>query len=363
MNDSKWGTSQEHKQRFIAVLMAGGRGQRFWPLSTEKRPKQFLDLERSGRSLLQTTYDRVLPLVDSVEDVFVATAERYVGLIREQLPDLPDANLLVEPVGRDSAPAIALASLEIHERTGGAIMGLFPTDHRVADPETFRGVARVAIELARTENGLVTIGIEPDRPATGYGYIERGKRTGTGYEVARFVEKPSKHKAEQYLATNQYFWNAGMFVWSTDAILAELDSHAPDLMEPLRKAFTSRTIETDFADLPKISIDYAVMEHTERAYVVPGDFGWDDIGDWVALERLLGTSESGANTVVGKHVGLQASGNIVYTEETEDVVVTLGVDNLIIAKRGNVLLLVHKDRVSDIKSLLADSEVKKLIGD
>jgi mannose-1-phosphate guanylyltransferase len=349
------------QQKFIAVLMAGGRGQRFWPLSTEDRPKQFLDLERCGRSLLQNTYDRVLPLLDDPTDVYVATAEKYVPLIRQQLPELLEANLLIEPVGRDSAPAIALASLEIHQRTGGAITAFLPTDHRIGEPEAFRATMRNAISMARDTRGLVTIGIQPDRPATGYGYIERGGKSGPGHTVERFVEKPTKPKAEQYLATGNYAWNAGMFVWSTEAILSELDAHAPDLMTPLRAAYQNGTIAADFAGLPKISIDYAVMEKTAQAYVVPGDFGWDDIGDWVALERLLGNENTGANTVVGKHVGLEASGNIVYTEDTEDVVVTVGVDNLVIAKRGNVLLLVHKDRIADIKSLLADEELKKLL--
>ena len=353
-------------ERFVAVLMAGGRGQRFWPLSTEARPKQFLDLERSGRTLLQTTWDRLAPLVADPADIYVATAERYVPLIQQQLPELRVDNLLVEPVGRDSAPAIALASLQIHERTGGAVTGFFPTDHRVADAEAFRAVVQTAIELARSERGLVTIGIEPDRAATGYGYIERGRPVelgsgGDAFAVAQFVEKPNREKAEQYLATGRYDWNAGMFLWPTETILAQLDQHAPQLMEPLRASFDAGTVERDFGDLPKISIDYAVMEHTDRAYVVPGDFGWDDIGDWVALERLLGNANTDANTVVGKHVGMKASGNIIYTEDTDDVVVTVGVDDLVIAKRGNVLLLVHKSRVADIKSLLADEGLTGIV--
>lgn len=348
-------------ERRVAVLMAGGRGQRFWPLSTDARPKQFLDLERCGRSLLQSTYDRVLPLLDDPSKVYVATAEAYVPLVREQLPDLPEDHLLVEPVGRDSAPAIAFAALEIHARTGGALAAFLPTDHRIGDAAAFRATLGDAFAMAGETRGLLTIGIRPDRPATGYGYIERGAPAGAGFAVTRFVEKPTAQRAEQYLATGRYAWNAGMFVWSTDVILGELDAHAPDLMQPLRRARAAGTVHRDFGALPKISIDYAVMERTDRAYMVPGDFGWDDIGDWVALERLIGQADGSANTVVGRHVGLHASGNIVYTEDTEDVVVTLGVDDLVIAKRGNVLLLVHKDRVADIKSLLADEELTKLL--
>ena len=347
--------------RRVAVLMAGGRGQRFWPLSTDARPKQFLDLERCGRTLLQSTYDRVLPLLEDPSDVFVATAQKYVDLVRSQLPDLPRDHLLVEPVGRDSAPAIALACLEIHGRTGHAVTAFLPTDHRIGDADAFRSTLRDAFAMAADTAGLVTIGITPDRPATGYGYIERGPLEGVGFKVARFVEKPTRQRAEQYLASGGYSWNAGMFVWSTRAILEELDAHAPELMRPLRNAWSEGAVADRFGSLPKVSIDYAVMEHTTRAYVIPGDFGWDDIGDWVALERLLGSAEGSPNTVVGRHIGLQASGNIIYTEETDDVVVTLGVDDLVIAKRGNVLLLVHKDRVADIKSLLADEALAKLL--
>ena len=287
---------------FVAVIMAGGRGQRFWPLSTEARPKQFLDLSKSGRTLIQSTFDRVLPLAGSADNVYVATAERYLDLVKQQLPDVPEENLLVEPVGRDSAPAIALASLTIHRRTGGAITGFFSSDHRIGDPDSFQRSVTDAIALARARQALVTIGITPDRPATGYGYIEH----------------------------------------------------------PLRDAVEQDRIDEVFPTLKKISIDYAVMEHTERAMVVPGDFDWDDIGDWVALERLLPKDDGIANTVVGKHVGMDAVGNIIYTEEPDDVVVTLGVENLVIAKRGNTILLVAKNRVQDIKKLLADERLVEL---
>ncbi len=349
--------------KFLAVIMAGGKGQRFWPLSTPDKPKQFLDLERSGRSLIQATFERILPLVDSPADIFVATGERYSDLVTEHLPEVPSANLILEPVGRDSAPAVALTALTLYERHPDAVAGFFSADHRIGKPEAFRKTVRRAITLAEEKAGLVTLGIQPTRAATGYGYIQAGEAVGDGYRVRQFVEKPNPAKAERYLAAGGYSWNAGIFVWPVKVILAELDLHAPELMTALRAAWREDRLLEAFPDLPKISIDYAVMERTDKAFVVPGDFDWDDIGDWVALERLLkqDDAEAGtaANTVVGTHVGLETSGNIIYTDAADDVIVTLGVEDLIIVKRGNAVLLVHKSRVQDLKKVLDDERLLK----
>lgn len=342
----------------VALIMAGGRGQRFWPLSTETRPKQFLDLEGAGRSLLQATVDRVAPLVGGPERVLIATADAYVGLVREQLPDLPPDNLLVEPVGRDSAPAIALAALQVQQRFGDVVMGVFASDHRVADVAGFQATVRDAMTLARREGGLVTIGIRPTRPATGYGYLERGEPLDPGFRVARFVEKPALATAEAYLAGGRHLWNAGMFVWRIEVVLAELDRHAPDLMAPLRDAFTNGAVQERFASLPKISIDYAVMEKAEAVYGVAGDFGWDDIGDWLALERLLPKVEGASRIVTGKHAGHDAAGNIVYTDGDDDVLVAFGVEGLVIVKRGDTVLVFPKERVAEIKGLLEDERLR-----
>ncbi len=338
---------------FTAVIMAGGQGQRFWPLSTADRPKQFLDLERSGRTLLQATYDRLLPLTGTPERVYVATAARYLTLVREQLPDLPEANLLVEPTARDSAPAIAFASLLIHLRTGGATLGFFSSDHRIGDAPAFQAAVRDAIELAESEDGLVTLGITATHPATAYGYIERGEPVGKGYRVRSFVEKPNLERARTYLEAGRYHWNAGIFVMRSEAILRELDAHAPDIMTLLSAAVAEGRVDDVFPTLPKISIDFAVMERTERAFVVPVACDWDDIGDWVALERLL-ERDADANTVVGTHLGFEASGNIIYTEGVDDVVVTVGVHDMVVVKRGHTVLLVAKHRVGDLKKMMAD---------
>ena len=342
--------------------MAGGRGQRFWPLSTDAKPKQFLDLERCGRTLLQATYDRIVPLVGGPEHVLVATAARYQEMVCDQLPELPRGNVVIEPTGRDSAPAIALASLVARARFGDVTTAVFSSDHRVGDDAAFRDTLSSALDLAEERRGLVTVGISPTRPATGYGYIEKGEPCGSGFEVRTFEEKPTLRRAESYLASGRHFWNAGIFVWPVDVALAELDRHAPQLMEPLRRAFETDTVAETFGDLPKISIDYALMERTDRAYVVPGTFDWDDVGDWVALERYLPeANRDGTNTVVGRHVGLDAKGNVLYTESEDDVIVTLGIEDLIIVKRGDTLLLARKDRLQDIKTLLADERLADLL--
>lgn len=343
--------------KFVAVIMAGGSGQRFWPLSTAARPKQFLDLERSGHTLLQATFRRLQALTGGPKRTFVVTGERYAELVCRQLPELPPENLLLEPSSRDTAAAAALAALELRARLGDAVMGLFPSDHRVADVAAFHETLRGAVALTEATGGTVTLGIKPDRPATGYGYIEQGEAVGDGYKVARFVEKPDLASAQGYLETGHYSWNGGIFLCRVQTILDELCRYAPGLVTPLAEAHSAGRVHDVFPELQKISIDYAVMERTQKAYVVPADFGWDDVGDWQALERLLHRGSSDTNTVVGQHIGLETSGNIIYTESDEDIVATLGVEDLVIVKRHNAVLLMRKDRVQDLKQLLLDERL------
>jgi mannose-1-phosphate guanylyltransferase len=310
--------------------------------------------------LLQSTFDRLLPLVQSPKDIFIATAQKYIDLVTEQLPEVPKDNLIIEPEARDSAAAVAYASLTVHAHNPETIVGFFSSDHRIGNVTAFQATVRQAIQLATNTEGLITIGITPDRPATGYGYIQAAEAVKHGgFRVAKFVEKPNLAKAQRYVESGNYFWNAGIFVWSTKSILEELHSYAPDLMQPLQEAFDRKRIAEVFPTLKKISIDYAVMEHSQKVYVIPGNFDWDDIGDWVALERLL-QSEEEHNTVVGTHVGFETSNNIIYTENPDDVIVTLGVENLVIVKQGNTVFLVHKDRVQDIKKLLENERLAEL---
>jgi len=344
---------------FAAVIMAGGSGQRFWPLSTSDRPKQFLDLERHGRSLLQATWDRVSPLAGRPECTFVVTGGRYAKLVADQLPDLPTANLLLEPIARDTAPAIALAALEARRRLGDVVLGVFPSDHRVGDVARFQVAIRDAVDLARRTGGIVTLGVQPDRPATAYGYIQRGEPVLNGFRVARFVEKPDVDRARAYLAAGTYAWNAGIFVSRVEALLGELDRHAPDIVRPLDDAVAEGRVAETFPTLRRVSIDVAVLEATDNAYVLPADFAWDDIGDWQALERLL--SRTDGDTAVGRHIGLGGGGNIVYSDDDDGVIVTVGIEDVVVVHRRNTVLVVPKDRVQDIKRLFEDGRFAPLL--
>jgi mannose-1-phosphate guanylyltransferase len=359
------------KQPFVALIMAGGVGQRFWPLSTADRPKQFLDLERTGRSLLQATFDRVMAATGTAASVFVITGAQYAKLVREQLPELPTDNILLEPIGRDTAPAITLAMLEIKRRCDNPVVGVFPSDHRVGDVAAFLATTHLAIEQARNTKGLITLGIEPSYPATGYGYIERGEAAGRSYldghhqdsifRVAKFVEKPPLEQAQGYLNSGRFSWNGGIFFWQVEVMLRELKVYATSLFDSLAAAHQAGTVSEVFPTLPKISIDYAVLEKTKNAFVIPAAFDWDDLGDWQALERLLQKDCADINTVIGQHIGLEASGNIIYNEDADDMIVTLGIEDLVIVKRHNALLLMRKDKIQDIKRLLNDERLSQFV--
>ena len=344
--------SQRTSERdFYAVILAGGSGERFWPLSTLDRPKQFLDLERTGRSLLRATFERLLGVTEDATRIFVVTAARYRALVQEQLPELAAESLLVEPTARDTAPAIALAALELERRFGSVVMGLFPSDHRVADADAYGTVMRRAIWQATETRGLLTVGVRPSYAATGYGYIQVGEgAAGGAYRVSRFVEKPDADRAKEYLSSARYYWNSGMFLWRSDVILGELERFLPEVAGPLRRAHERGEVDGVFPTLPKISIDYAVLERTDRAYVIPGEFGWDDLGSWSALERLYRGTE--ANTVFGAHEGAGSSGNIVYAGGAEDLIVTLGVTDLVIVKCGDIVLVARKGNAEDVKQLM-----------
>lgn len=232
-------------------------------------------------------------------------------------------------------------------------MGVFPSDHHIGDTAAFQQTLAQAIRLTEQTHGLITLGITPTHPAIGYGYIEQGKPAGEGYAVSRFVEKPDETTAQHYLDAGSYCWNSGMFLWHTESILGELRRYVPDLLTPLEQAHQDSCIDTVFPMLTNISIDYAVLERTERAYVLPAEFGWDDLGDWLALERHLD------KCLLEEHVGVDSGGNIVYTETEDDVIVTLGVKDMVIVKRGNTVFIADKHRSQDIKKVLGHERIVK----
>ncbi|CAM3420827.1 mannose-1-phosphate guanylyltransferase [Deinococcus saxicola] len=355
--------SEDTAAPFVPVILAGGSGERFWPLSRRHRPKQFLTLDDSGRSLLQATSDRLVELCGEPEGLMVVTGNDYRSQVLEQLPDMPLENLLVEPAARDTAPAVLYAALRIGRTQPGAVMGVFPADHRVTDTQTFSRVIRQAIALAAGSGRLVTIGITPTFPATGYGYIQRGESTGDGqeeftaYAVTRFTEKPDSETAQGFLADGGYAWNSGIFVWKVSAILDAFRQHQPELFGQLSAAMdadanglTHRALRETFPQLPKISIDYAILEKSDAVSVIPAEFGWDDLGDWNALERLL--KGEGENVAVGRHVGLDTGGAILYTTNGDDLIATIGLEDVVVVRANEVTLVVRKDRTQDIKRVV-----------
>lgn len=338
-------------QSLIPVILAGGKGERFWPLSRTKRPKQFLSLDGSGRSLLQATADRLLDLAGGWSNLWVITSALIAEGVETQLPDLPSENLLVEPEGKDTAPAVAWASLEVAKRFGeDAVIGFFPADHWIGDQQLFQATLHAASELAATAEAIVTLGISPDYPSTGYGYIEQAEMKGTFgnlpvYKVNRFTEKPDRPTAESFLQSGAYSWNSGMFIFRAGVILNELRQHAPSIISLLETKGKDAYFE-----LPKISIDYALMEKTSLAYVLPTSFGWDDLGDWNALARLLqGDSD---NVSIGEHLADNTHNCLVYAEDNQQVIVTIGVEDLVIVRDGPVTLVVNKEHTQSIKQVL-----------
>ena len=338
-------------QPLIPAILAGGKGERFWPLSRRHRPKQFLSLDGTGKSLLQATAERLLPLSGGWDNLLVVTAALIADGVKEQLPLLPTANLLVEPEGKDTAPAVTWTVLEIARRYGeGAIAGFFPADHWIGDQQGFANTLEAAAALAASQPAIVTLGIAPHYPSTGYGYIEQGDFVGNfaglpAYQVSRFTEKPDLETAKSFLETGGFSWNSGMFIFRAGVALAELAIHAPQILQPLQDSGTEA-----YRQLEKKSIDYALMEKTQLAYVLPADFGWDDLGDWNALERLL--SGKGKNVELASHIGLDTAGAILYASDHQEVIATLGLEDVVIVRDGNVTLVANKNRTQDIKKLL-----------
>jgi mannose-1-phosphate guanylyltransferase len=337
--------------KFVPVILAGGKGERFWPLSRKHRPKQFLCLDGSGESLIQATANRLLPIVGGWEDIWVITSKLLETGVQEQLPSLPAANLLAEPEGRDTAAAVAWASLEVAKRYGDdVIIGFFPADAWIGDVKAFAQTIGAAVELAHTQGAIVTLGITPTFPSTGYGYIQQGavsseERGFKTYQALRFTEKPDLATAKDFIASGDYTWNSGIFIFTAKTAIAELQIHAPELMQLLIEQGVSI-----YPTLPKISIDYALMEKTKLTHVIPADFGWDDLGDWNAIERLL--KGDSINVELANHVCIDTQGAVLYASNPDEVVVTIGLEDVVVVRDGDVTLIVAKHRTQEIKEVL-----------
>ena len=341
-----------------AVILAGGKGTRFWPRSRGARPKQLLPIV-SERTMMQETAARLGPMV-SPERIWVVTGREHADELRAQLPELEARHVLVEPVGRNTAPAIGLAAHRIAREDPEATMIVLPADHHVAAPDRFRDTLARAAAIASSGDSLVTIGIEPTEPETGYGYIERGEGVGDGaWRVARFREKPDRKTAESYVASGRFAWNSGMFVWRASAILRALARHLPEVDRKLADVVAAwddpAAWEPGYAAIENVSIDYGVLEKHDDVVVVDGEFGWDDIGSWTALARHWPKDERG-NVLRGRVLALDSSGNLVVTDKR--VAALVGVDDLIVIETPDALLVCRADRAQDVKRVIEELEAR-----
>ena len=339
--------------------MAGGIGSRFWPMSTPEYPKQFVDVLGTGSTMIQMTVERFAPLCP-MNNFWVVTSASYVEIVREQLPGIPAENILAEPCARNTAPCIAYACWKIRMKDADANIVVTPADALVVDNDEFRGVMREALDFTAKGQRIVTVGITPTRPETGYGYIQcsgaASARESRILPVASFREKPSLDVAQQYLAAGNYLWNAGIFVWNVATIVDSMRRFVPDLaekMDVMAASFYTRfereTVEDIFPTCEKISIDYAVMEKADYIYTIPGDFGWSDVGTWGSLWTLLPHDQDG-NAVVGENVHLyDCKGCIVHAPNAASVVLEGMEDSIVVERGGRILVcrLSEEQRIKD----------------
>lgn len=343
------------------VIMAGGIGSRLWPVSTPEMPKQFIDLLGVGKSLLQLTLERFRSVAD-IAGMWVVTSENYVDIVRKQLPEMPADHILAEPVPRNTAPCIAYACWRIMREDPEANIVVTPSDAIVLKTELFSEIISKALEFTASTSSIVTVGIHPDRPETGYGYIcSSSKEECNVVKVNEFREKPDRETAERYLAAGNYFWNAGIFVWSVSTIVDQMRRHAPQIagmMDKIAGTFGTEEEKAALAEFfpqcDKISIDYAVMEKSDSIYVISADLGWSDLGSWTSAGSHIAEGPDG-NRVVGNDVRLiDSEGCIVHVEECRKVVVK-GLKDYVVACRGGNLLVCPAADEQKIKDYAADA--------
>ena len=348
-----------------AVIMAGGKGERFWPKSRANLPKQFLSFTQDGETMIQLTARRLLPLV-AYDDMFVVTNKEYVDLVKNQLPQIPLENILAEPFARNTAPCIGLASAVMSKKYDDAVMLVLASDHLIKFEEMFIDTLAQAVEVAKEDSNLVTLGITPTYPETGYGYInfarDQGEHQRHGvYTVNRFVEKPNMETAKEYLNSGQYLWNSGMFVWKLSTIMQKFQELMPDTyvgIQDINEAVGTPDYEPVlarcFSNFKSESIDYGIMERSDNIYTIPGSFGWDDVGSWLALERVNKTNESG-NMVQGDVITINTKDSIIVGDKK--LIAAVGLDDLVIVDTDDAILICTKDATQDVKKVIENLRI------
>lgn len=351
--------------KITAVVMAGGKGERFWPKSRKSLPKQFLSLTDDGKTMIQLTIERLKSLVDIV-DVYIVTNKDYKNLVLEQIEGIPEENILLEPVAKNTAPCIGLAAMHIKKKYEDAVMIVLPSDHLIKYNEIYIDTLKAAIEVAKEDENLITIGITPSYPETGYGYINFGRdeediKRSNIYRVKRFVEKPNLETAKEYLSSGRYLWNSGMFVWKSSTILNNFRSLLAETYEGLEKIYETigseeeeYILEREFSKFESESIDYGIMERAGNIYTIPGSFGWDDVGSWLALERINRTNEDG-NVIKGNVITINSKKSIIQGQDK--LIAAIGVEDLIVVDTEDALLIASKDSTQEVKKVIENLKI------
>jgi len=356
-----------NKNHYVAI-MAGGIGSRFWPMSRTDYPKQFLDILNTGRTLIQSTYDRFLEFIPA-ENIYVVTSAQYKDIVHKQLPSLPTENILCEPSRKNTAPCIAYISYKLLQLNPNANLVCAPADHLITDTESFKNICEEALHFTSHIKALVTLGIKPTNPNTGYGYIqyESFAVSDNVFKVKTFTEKPDLELAKTFVASGDFLWNAGIFVWQVKNIVKAFEKHLPEMHEVFdaeKEAFNTEeevaAIERIYPQCVNISIDYGVMEKANNVYVIPSSFGWSDLGTWASAYEIF-EKDYLENAVGGNHViVIDATRNMVHADNKK-LVLLQGLDDFIIVDTKDVLLICKKEKEQDIKSYVA--EVKRNKGD
>lgn len=351
---------------YFVVIMAGGIGSRFWPYSRATYPKQFLDIIKTGKTLIQESYDRFKKIVPE-ENIFVVTNEDYVSILQKQLPKLKAQQILAEPNKRNTAPCAAYACYKIAKLNPRASVLLAPADHMISDHEKFATIATKALDFVSKNEKLLTLGIKPTRPDTGYGYIQYVENDSSfSKKVKTFTEKPSLEIAKSFLASGEFLWNSGIFLWNVKTINKAFEKYLPELHELFTQGqnafFTdaeSSTIESIYAQVNSISIDIGIMEKADNVNVIPSDFGWSDVGTWKSVYELSNKDYLG-NAVNGKYVKIYSGSNNMIVTPKDKLVVIDGLDDFCIINTEDVLMIVPKSKEQEVKNITTDLKREKL---
>ncbi len=353
-------------KNYYAILMAGGVGSRFWPVSTSDFPKQFHDMLGTGQTLIQCTFSRLAKIVPK-ENIFVLTNEKYNDLVLQQLPEVKQRQVVTEPAMRNTAPCILYAAMKIQKENSDAVMVVAPSDHWIEDENAFVENLQQSFTACSQNNILMTLGIQPTFANTGYGYIQYKKENNPIKEVTQFTEKPNYEKAKEFLNAGNYLWNAGIFIWSANSIISafsEFQKEMTDLFEKGLDVYNTEEeeafIEANYALAENISIDYAILEKAQNVYVLPATFDWNDLGTWGSLYDKLDKTDAGNAVVNAKVLAHEAKGNMIKTSKDKIVVVD-GLEDYIIVDKEDVLLIYPKKKEQDIKEVL--KKVKETYGE